>query len=227
MGEEAAFLRAVRESPDDTATRLVFADWLEERGDVRAEFVRLDTTLRRADGSEENFTKNEDRWRLLRGGLPRAWLQAFGHLFTTAEENEAKAIWHQGIAFPQGGELLEYFPDDTLCPSAEVSMRVVRAPAEAVADGLEFWLRTFHGEMWGPREIPAAGWPDCIAITEASWQIATASRLASLRHPPPLPLYRGRRPFVAALNVVGEWCCEAWIAAYRDEYVGLLWETTA
>jgi uncharacterized protein (TIGR02996 family) len=39
MGDEA-FLRAILAAPEDDAPRLVYADWLEERGDVRAELLR-------------------------------------------------------------------------------------------------------------------------------------------------------------------------------------------
>jgi uncharacterized protein (TIGR02996 family) len=226
MGDEGAFLRSVRDDPDDQATRLVFADWLEERGDARAEFVRLDTALRKMTGGESEFQKREDRWRELRNTLPREWLAAFGHLFTTEELNAAEGAWHQGIPFPEGGELLEFFPEDTHSTSHEVSMRIVRGKAASVRDGLEFWLRTLHGEMWGPRVIPDSGWPVCIALTEPSWRKATASRLSDLLTPP-LPLYRGKEPFVAAVNVSGDWRCEAWLAAYRDEFIGVLWESTA
>src|SRR5262245_14470066 len=41
MDEERGFLTAIMERPDDDATKLVYADWLEERGDSRAEFLRL------------------------------------------------------------------------------------------------------------------------------------------------------------------------------------------
>jgi uncharacterized protein (TIGR02996 family) len=41
MSEEAPFLRALREEPDDDTARLVYADWLEERGDPRGEYLRL------------------------------------------------------------------------------------------------------------------------------------------------------------------------------------------
>ena len=41
MTEEEAFLTAVCERPDDDAPRLIFADWLEERGDPRGEFIRV------------------------------------------------------------------------------------------------------------------------------------------------------------------------------------------
>lgn len=49
MNDEQAFLQAIRESPDDHALRLIFADWLEDRGDTasraRAEFIRVQFAL--------------------------------------------------------------------------------------------------------------------------------------------------------------------------------------
>src|SRR5258708_673203 len=45
MHEDAAFLRAIREHPDDDAPRLVYADWLDARGDQRGEFIRLQCEL--------------------------------------------------------------------------------------------------------------------------------------------------------------------------------------
>jgi uncharacterized protein (TIGR02996 family) len=41
VNEEAAFLHKLRENPDDDTTRLVYADWLDERDDPRAELIRL------------------------------------------------------------------------------------------------------------------------------------------------------------------------------------------
>jgi uncharacterized protein (TIGR02996 family) len=54
-----AFLRAIREGPDDPARRLVYADWLEERGDARGEYLRLSCRLAE-----------------LRPGIDPAWLAA-------------------------------------------------------------------------------------------------------------------------------------------------------
>lgn len=43
---DAAFLQAIRENPDDDAPRLIYADWLEERGQAdRAEFIRIQCRL--------------------------------------------------------------------------------------------------------------------------------------------------------------------------------------
>src|SRR6476660_5312168 len=38
---DAAFLAAIRDRPDDDLPRLVYADYLDERGDPRGEFIRL------------------------------------------------------------------------------------------------------------------------------------------------------------------------------------------
>ncbi len=40
--ENDAFLRAVLAAPDDVLPRLVYADWLEERGDPRGPYLRLE-----------------------------------------------------------------------------------------------------------------------------------------------------------------------------------------
>src|SRR5262245_7614105 len=49
MGDmRRAFLDAIRAEPDDDASRLIFADWLEENGEgERAEFIRLQIALAR------------------------------------------------------------------------------------------------------------------------------------------------------------------------------------
>jgi uncharacterized protein (TIGR02996 family) len=43
--EELAFLAGIRDQPDDDGPRLIFADWLDERGDPRGEFIRLQCAL--------------------------------------------------------------------------------------------------------------------------------------------------------------------------------------
>jgi uncharacterized protein (TIGR02996 family) len=53
MHEEEPFARAILASPRDDAPRLIYADWLEERGDLdRANFLRLGITARRRPPDE-------------------------------------------------------------------------------------------------------------------------------------------------------------------------------
>ena len=45
MSDEAGFLRAICDDPGDEVARLVYADWLDERGDIRGEYLRLESQL--------------------------------------------------------------------------------------------------------------------------------------------------------------------------------------
>ena len=48
MSEREAFLASIRAAPEDDAPRLVYADWLDERGEpLLAEFIRLQIALAR------------------------------------------------------------------------------------------------------------------------------------------------------------------------------------
>jgi uncharacterized protein (TIGR02996 family) len=44
---ELSFIDAIRNNPDDDEARAVYADWLEERGDLRGEYLRLEAQLHR------------------------------------------------------------------------------------------------------------------------------------------------------------------------------------
>src|SRR5215475_4635052 len=43
--EAEAFLQRIRAYPDDDAQRLIFADWLDEEGDPRGKFIRIQLAL--------------------------------------------------------------------------------------------------------------------------------------------------------------------------------------
>src|SRR5262245_37924715 len=45
MSDDLSFLRALLASPEDNSVRLIYADWLEERGDPRGTFLRLEVLL--------------------------------------------------------------------------------------------------------------------------------------------------------------------------------------
>jgi uncharacterized protein (TIGR02996 family) len=52
MSDESAFLAAIKSAPDDDTARLVYADWLDERGDPRGGLLRTHLfALLREEGS--------------------------------------------------------------------------------------------------------------------------------------------------------------------------------
>jgi uncharacterized protein (TIGR02996 family) len=52
--EEEGFLRSIIDSPEDDTPRLVYADWLEERGDPHGEFIRVQCALKRPHAAEDH-----------------------------------------------------------------------------------------------------------------------------------------------------------------------------
>ncbi|HJZ59960.1 MAG TPA: TIGR02996 domain-containing protein [Gemmataceae bacterium] len=71
--EEEAFLGSIRRRPADDTTRLVYADWLEERGeDRRAEYLRV--LCRWLAGDPAADRELVERERELRAGLGGGWL---------------------------------------------------------------------------------------------------------------------------------------------------------
>jgi len=73
-----SFLGAIAAHPDDETYRLVFADWLEDHGDWRAEFLRLDCTLRALPADQPGPLDLQTRWLELRSRLSPSWLTVLG-----------------------------------------------------------------------------------------------------------------------------------------------------
>jgi uncharacterized protein (TIGR02996 family) len=62
MNEEAAFIRAICEQPDEDTPRLAFADWLDEHErPERAEFIRVQCERARGLGDRERRTQSLKR----------------------------------------------------------------------------------------------------------------------------------------------------------------------
>ena len=45
MDDDEILIQAIEDDPGDDGPRLAYADWLEERGDVRGEFIRAQCEL--------------------------------------------------------------------------------------------------------------------------------------------------------------------------------------
>lgn len=74
MNEEAALLNELGEHPDDQTNRQVYADWLEEHGDLRAEYLRLQMKLSRCPRGSNERKAVQKRMRALSNKIDREWL---------------------------------------------------------------------------------------------------------------------------------------------------------
>jgi uncharacterized protein (TIGR02996 family) len=85
MSEEDRFLQAILASPADAAVRLVYADWLEDRADPRAEYLRLGARITGLPGGDEATAAARRRMLQLRPMLPPPWLALLGDYHSSSD----------------------------------------------------------------------------------------------------------------------------------------------
>jgi uncharacterized protein (TIGR02996 family) len=108
--EAEAFLQRIRAYPDDDAQRLIFADWLDEQGDPRGQFVRVQLAL-------AELTPASPAWKAL-----------------TAQERDLLAAHRAGWEAPFRGLATGVVFRRGLVDEANVDARVfVRSAAELFA----------------------------------------------------------------------------------------------
>ncbi|HKB34812.1 MAG TPA: TIGR02996 domain-containing protein, partial [Gemmataceae bacterium] len=74
MSQDEGFLQAIIEEPDDVGLRLIFADWLDERGDPRGEFIRVQCLLEEIEEDDPRRVELKTRERELLAAHEREWL---------------------------------------------------------------------------------------------------------------------------------------------------------
>jgi uncharacterized protein (TIGR02996 family) len=73
MTQAETFLQAIIASPDDESLRLIYADWLDERGDPRGEFIRVQCQLANVPEGDPRRPELETRGRDLLGTYEEQW----------------------------------------------------------------------------------------------------------------------------------------------------------
>jgi uncharacterized protein (TIGR02996 family) len=75
MTDEAHFIEALRATPGDQALRLIYADWLEERGDSRADYLRLEHEVLQHLNDDVELKQLEQRLTEILPKLDAAWIE--------------------------------------------------------------------------------------------------------------------------------------------------------
>jgi uncharacterized protein (TIGR02996 family) len=132
MGAEQGFLDAIWENPDDDAPRLVYADWLEERGNPRGEFIRVQCALARNGLEERERRVLERREQELLEKHKQEWLEPACSPRMTWRFFRGFIAAMQGMYRERAGRYTDYI---RFFPSRQVRIltRVDLTPAE-VAD---------------------------------------------------------------------------------------------
>lgn len=119
MSDEPAFLQAILENPDDDHLRLVYADWLEERGEPRAEFIRVQLALASRETSGQRKRELLVRQQQLLRFHQKTWLGPLQNLPGQVEFQRGfpeKLMWLDGQAFLEhGASFFETAPIRSVC----------------------------------------------------------------------------------------------------------------
>src|SRR5262245_34046347 len=74
-GSQTGLLQAILEDPDDNSVRLIYADYLEERGDSRAEFIRVQVQLSLKENRDDAWQHLQSRQDELLAAHREQWTQ--------------------------------------------------------------------------------------------------------------------------------------------------------
>lgn len=86
MTDDAAFIRAIREAPEDETTRLVYADWLDDRGDPRGRYLRTEADWVGMHPDTPDRRATFIRLSELAGSVDASWLADVSRLAVLARQ---------------------------------------------------------------------------------------------------------------------------------------------
>ena len=128
MHDEEAFLAAIAEQPEDENCRLIYADWLEERGDPRAEYLRVEYKMRVHGG------RGKGKLDALRSQLSGDWLRGVHD----GQMGPDWAVVLQNVEAGSRAALLQRISEIAGLSAAE-SEKALRSFPNALKTGLRYW----------------------------------------------------------------------------------------
>ena len=102
MTHDEAFLQAIIANPVDDAPRLIYADWLEERGDPRGEFIRVQCDLARMAPGDPRYFELYRRTEQLWAAHSETWLQPLHRALAERSLSFHHALFHGHMCLPRG-----------------------------------------------------------------------------------------------------------------------------
>jgi uncharacterized protein (TIGR02996 family) len=200
MNDHEPFFRAIAAAPEDAAARLIYADWLEERGDERAEFIRLHARLAEQPEDEEFFRLLETE-RTMRSTIDPLWLRnadyegAYARLFGADEGiwlDDSQTLLRWGMAF----EELSH------CAGARYSRNRVHEYEELRWERRQIW-RGLSGSL-AVRVSSTASNPHRQLAT-VTMHDGNSSAVPSASSKSPLSLHALSRRFGYPMDIRGDW----------------------
>jgi uncharacterized protein (TIGR02996 family) len=132
MNPEQAFLDAIWESPDDDGPRLIYADWLEEQGNPRGQFIRIQCALAGRELEERQRRELERQEQELLAAHQQEWLGSLCSPRLRWRFHRGFIVAMQGMFRERAGRYRDYH---RFFPSGQVRvLKRVNLPPAEVAD---------------------------------------------------------------------------------------------
>ncbi|MFO0550968.1 MAG: TIGR02996 domain-containing protein [Polyangiaceae bacterium] len=144
-GDERSMSAAVLAAPDEDAPRMVYADWLSERGDPRGELITTQIALGRGDLASEARTKLIEAERTLLAQHGEAWVRPIG---LKPEEVVLQRGWIEEVSTTADRLLDRWSTLFEACPVRALRVRKLGdKEAAALAAKSELWSRVRELEI--------------------------------------------------------------------------------
>ena len=123
--DELAFLSEILAHPEDESVRAIYADWLDERGDSRAEILRIESVLATTPTQTEEFQQLQNELRRLRRGVNHNWIVVVTRvpIENCDRSSSCPGRWERLGA--------THFPDVRVCWECQQNVYYCRAMREA------------------------------------------------------------------------------------------------
>jgi uncharacterized protein (TIGR02996 family) len=135
--EDDGFLRAIAAAPRDPLPRQVYADWLEEQGDVRGEYLRVQCLLATRAVRGERRRELRRRERQLQAEIDPRWLTALPRLTPPSRGTLLQIAWDVARRYRNYGA---YGNDRKACDALERRCRGFSADQYRAALRKALWL---------------------------------------------------------------------------------------
>lgn len=156
MKQDDPFLESIRTDPHDLSTRMIYADWLDERKDPRADLIRIEEEMKQIPVHIDSYWYLKTRRNELRQNAPLEWLQLMRYGM------DCPPMFHHGI--PEGWKERWRLVREFMDRWNHVSLSDVGETTKAIQDaekrvGKEFppsvceWVR-LETDLWPNQNNP-------------------------------------------------------------------------
>jgi uncharacterized protein (TIGR02996 family) len=172
MDNDRGFIEAIQAKPNIDSLRLIYSDWLDERGDPRAEFLRLVVALNSVPAGDPRQAEMLRRKQELRPLIDPGWVVLVHR--PTAEDDVREVVLRsrlegfrsEGVYFVSLRLMYADRMEKDADPSPELLLRFAGGPYRIKPVSSAAWTDDIHSSIVDPE---TGQWALLLHIDELRW----------------------------------------------------------